>query len=100
MPSYGMRTDGRLPDQLRPVKITTGYLITAEGSSLIECGNTRVLCTASVEDTTPAFLRGTGKGLDYGRVRHGLAALHVTERLATGNREGPDRPAEHDEISV
>lgn len=57
-----MRTDGRVPDQLRPTKITTDYLITAEGSALIECGNTRVLCTASVEDATPAFLRGTGKG--------------------------------------
>ncbi|HEX4773793.1 MAG TPA: ribonuclease PH [Bryobacteraceae bacterium] len=57
-----MRTDGRSPDQLRPTKITTDYLITAEGSALIESGNTRVLCTASVEDTTPAFLRGTGKG--------------------------------------
>jgi ribonuclease PH len=57
-----MRTDGRRPDQLRPIQITTDYLITAEGSALIQCGNTRVLCTASVEDATPAFLRGTGKG--------------------------------------
>jgi ribonuclease PH len=57
-----MRTDGRAPEQLRPVKITTDYLITAEGSALIECGNTRVLCTASLEDATPSFLRGTGKG--------------------------------------
>lgn len=56
------RTDGRAPDQLRPISITTDYLVTAEGSALIECGNTRVLCTASLEDTTPAFLRGTGKG--------------------------------------
>jgi ribonuclease PH len=57
-----MRSDGRAPNELRPVKITTDYLVTAEGSALIECGNTRVLCTASVEDTTPAFLRGSGKG--------------------------------------
>jgi ribonuclease PH len=57
-----MRTDGRRPDQLRPIQITTDYLITAEGSALIQCGNTRVLCTASVEDATPAFLRGQGKG--------------------------------------
>ncbi len=57
-----MRSDGRTPTQLRPTKITPGYLLTAEGSALIECGNTRVLCAASVEDTVPPFLRGTGKG--------------------------------------
>lgn len=47
---------------MRPVNITTGYLLTAEGSVLIEVGNTRVLCAATVEDTVPAFLRNTGKG--------------------------------------
>jgi ribonuclease PH len=57
-----MRTDGRLPHQLRPTKITTDFLVTAEGSVLIEVGNTRVLCAASVEDTVPGFLRNTGKG--------------------------------------
>ena len=57
-----MRSDGRLPAQLRSVKITPDYLVTAEGSALIECGNTRVLCTASVEDGVPGFLRGSGKG--------------------------------------
>lgn len=57
-----MRTDGRQPDQLRPTRITPDYLVTAEGSVLIEAGNTRVLCAASVEDTVPGFLRGGGKG--------------------------------------
>lgn len=57
-----MRIDQRRPAQLRPVKVTTGYLLTAEGSALIEVGNTRVLCAASVEDTVPAFLRNSGKG--------------------------------------
>jgi ribonuclease PH len=57
-----MRTDNRLPDQLRPVEITTGYLKTAEGSALITVGNTRVLCAASVESSVPQFMRGTGKG--------------------------------------
>jgi ribonuclease PH len=47
---------------LRPVKITTGYLLTAEGSVLIEVGNTRVLCAASIEDSVPAFLRNSGRG--------------------------------------
>jgi len=57
-----MRIDERQPDQMRPVNIVTGYLMTAEGSALIEVGNTRVLCTASIEETLPAFLRGSGKG--------------------------------------
>jgi ribonuclease PH len=57
-----MRPDQRQPNQLRPLKLTPGYLLTAEGSVLIEAGNTRVLCAASVEETVPGFLRGTGKG--------------------------------------
>ena len=57
-----MRIDGRAPEQLRETKITTDFLVTAEGSVLIETGNTRVLCAATVEDSVPAFLRGTGKG--------------------------------------
>jgi ribonuclease PH len=57
-----MRADGRALDQMRPVRIQTGYLLTAEGSALIEVGNTRVLCAASVEQTVPQFLRGSGKG--------------------------------------
>src|SRR5580700_2694540 len=57
-----MRTDHRQPDQMRPVRITPNYLMTAEGSALIEVGHTRVLCAASVEATVPPFLRGGGKG--------------------------------------
>lgn len=57
-----MRTDGRPDGQMRPVRITTNYLMTAEGSALIEVGHTRVLCAASVEDTVPQFLRGSGRG--------------------------------------
>jgi ribonuclease PH len=57
-----MRIDKRQPGQMRPVKITTGYLLTAEGSALIEVGNTRVLCAASVEESVPPFLRNSGKG--------------------------------------
>jgi ribonuclease PH len=56
------RTDQRKHDQMRPVQVTPDYLKTAEGSVLIEIGNTRVLCTASVEDSVPGFLRGGGKG--------------------------------------
>src|SRR5215469_2333903 len=57
-----MRTDKRGPDEMRPVEIVTGYLVTAEGSALIKVGHTQVLCAASVEDTVPPFLRGAGKG--------------------------------------
>lgn len=57
-----MRSDGRETSQLRPTKIIPNYLVTAEGSVLIEAGNTRVLCAATVEDSVPGFLRGTGKG--------------------------------------
>jgi ribonuclease PH len=57
-----MRSDNRRSDQMRPVRISTNYLLTAEGSALIEVGNTRVLCAASVEETVPSFLRGSGRG--------------------------------------
>jgi ribonuclease PH len=57
-----MRADNRLPTQMRPVRFVTDYLKTAEGSTLIEVGNTRVLCAASLEQTVPQFLRGSGKG--------------------------------------
>jgi ribonuclease PH len=57
-----MRIDQRSPDQMRPVRITTNYLMTAEGSALIEVGHTRVLCAATIEETVPPFLRGSGRG--------------------------------------
>jgi len=57
-----MRIDQRQAEQMRPVRITPNYLATAEGSALIEVGNTRVICTASLEETVPSFLRGSGKG--------------------------------------
>ena len=57
-----MRIDGRSLKEIRPVKITRHYTAYAEGSVLIECGNTKVLCTASVEDRVPRFLKGTGTG--------------------------------------
>ena len=57
-----MRIDGRGLQEIRPVKITRHYTAYAEGSVLIECGNTKVLCTASVEDRVPRFLKGTGTG--------------------------------------
>src|SRR5271166_5631568 len=56
------RSDNRATDQLRPVSIIPDFITTAEGSVLIEVGNTRVICTASIEETVPQFMRNTGKG--------------------------------------
>jgi ribonuclease PH len=57
-----MRVDGRQPDQLRPMSITPGFIPQAEGSVLIEIGRTRVICTASLDETVPSFLKGSNKG--------------------------------------
>src|SRR6476646_4763906 len=57
-----VRTDSRANNELRPVKITPGFLPYAEGSVLIEMGNTRVICAASLEERVPSFLRNTGQG--------------------------------------
>ena len=76
------RPDGRAPDQLRPVTITRDYLLHPEGSVLVEFGATKVICTASVEDKVPPFLRGKGQGwvtAEYGMLPR---ATHTR-----GNRE-------------
>jgi ribonuclease PH len=62
MSSTAPRAHNRRADQLRSIKITRGFTMHAEGSVLIECGNTRVLCTCSVEDRVPGFLKGKGQG--------------------------------------
>ncbi len=58
----GRRNDGRVPNQLRPVKIIPDYLKFAEGSVLIRVGDTRVLCAATIEDRVPGWMRGKGRG--------------------------------------
>ncbi|MBI3662604.1 MAG: ribonuclease PH [Acidobacteria bacterium] len=57
-----MRSDGRAANQLRAVKITPDFVTTAEGSVLIEIGNTRVICTCTLDDGVPSFVKGSGKG--------------------------------------
>jgi ribonuclease PH len=57
-----MRPSGRAPDQLRKFNITRAYTRHAEGSVLIECGDTKIICTASIEDKVPPFLKGRGQG--------------------------------------
>ncbi|MGE5541495.1 MAG: ribonuclease PH, partial [Bacillota bacterium] len=57
-----VRIDGRAWNQLRPVRITRGYLKYSDGSALVETGDTKVICTANMEDRAPSFLKGTGQG--------------------------------------
>jgi ribonuclease PH len=83
------RSDNRKPDQLRPISIVPGYVSTAEGSVLIEVGNTRVICTASVEESVPVFLRSSGKGwvtAEYGMLPR--ATLTRTAREAARGKIG------------
>lgn len=84
------RPSGRASDQLRPVRITRKFTRHAEGSVLVEFGDTRVLCTASVEETVPAFLRNSGSGwvtAEYGMLPR---ATHTRARreAATGKQGG------------
>src|SRR5207302_121993 len=81
------RSDNRAPNQMRPVSIIPNYINTAEGSVLIELGNTRVICTASVEETVPAFLRNTGKGwISSGYAMLPRSTLTRTPREVTKGR--------------
>ncbi len=83
-----IRPSGRAPDALRPVRITRGFTRNAEGSVLVEFGETRVLCTASVEEKVPAFLRGAGRGwltAEYGMLPR---STHTrTEREAARGKQ-------------
>ncbi len=83
------RSDGRQPDQLRPVQISPRYLKTAAGSALIEMGDTKVLCTVSSVDGVPSFLVGTGKGwltAEYSMLP-GSSARRVTREPNSRARE-------------
>jgi ribonuclease PH len=80
-----MRTDHRAPDELRDTVLTPNYLVHAEGSVLVETGRTRVICTASVEDRVPPFLRNTGKGwvtAEYGMLPRATSTRTVREASA------------------
>jgi len=83
------RTDGRTPSDPRPTTITPGYLAHAEGSVLIEVGRTKVICTASVEDRVPPFLRNTGKGwvtAEYGMLPRATSTR--TQRESSAGKVG------------
>lgn len=83
------RIDGRLPNQLRPVKITPHITRYAEGSALIEMGETRVLCTASVDPGVPKWLQGTEKGwvtAEYGMLPRSTHTRMNREKAASSGR--------------
>jgi ribonuclease PH len=83
------RSDNRAPDQMRPLNLLPEYISTAEGSVLIEVGNTRVICTASVEESVPGWMRNSGKGWitsEYGMLPR--STLTRTPREAARGRIG------------
>ena len=85
-----MRSGGRAPDELRPIRITRGYTRHAEGSVLVEFGDTRVLVTASAEDGVPSFLRGRGEGwvtAEYGMLPRATHSRSPRE-AARGKQSG------------
>jgi ribonuclease PH len=84
-----MRPSGRASDQLRPITITRNFTMHAEGSVLIEFGNTRVLCNASVENSVPGFLRNKGKGwvtAEYGMLPRSTGSR--MRREASSGKQG------------
>ena len=74
-----MRPSGRAPNELRQIQLTRNYTKHAEGSVLIEFGDTKVLCTASVTDKVPGFLRGKGQG--WVTAEYGMLPRSTTERM-------------------
>lgn len=81
-----MRSDGRGLDKIRKVGITRNYIKYAEGSCLIELGNTRVVCTASVEESVPPFLKGTGTG--WVTAEYGMLPRSCQSRIQRGRDSG------------
>lgn len=84
------RSDGRAPSDLRPVTITTGFVPTASGSALIAVGDTRVICTASVEEGVPGWRRGSGKGwltAEYGMLPASTGARKARD-ISRGKLDG------------
>jgi len=80
------RSDGRMHDELRKVKITRNYLKFPEGSCLIEMGNTKVICTASVEESVPPFLRNSGNG--WVTAEYGMLPRSCGQRIPRGKDSG------------
>ena len=80
-----MRPSGRNLDELRPISIETGVMRHAEGSCLIRCGDTHVLCSATIEDKAPPFLKGSGQGwvtAEYGMLPRATTSRNRREAAA------------------
>jgi ribonuclease PH len=89
--TFETRPSGRAVDQLRNIRITRQYTKHAEGSVLIECGDTKVICTASIEDKVPGFLKGKGQGwmtAEYGMLPR---STHTRPMAAPAPRRSPGR---------
>jgi ribonuclease PH len=85
-PAAHARPDGRAPRDLRPIKVERGVLRSAEGSAMITMGKTRVVCTASIEDRVPNWLRGQGKG--WVTAEYGMLPRSTTERTPRSAQTG------------
>ena len=81
-----MRPSGRAPDELRTIQLTRGYTKHAEGSVLVEFGDTRVLCNASVDDKVPGFLKGSGQG--WVTAEYGMLPRSTGQRMAREAHKG------------
>jgi ribonuclease PH len=84
-----MSREGRRPDELRPVSIDTGFLEQADGSALISFGRTRVLCTASIEDSVPRWLAGSGRG--WLTAEYGMLPASTGQRIRREASEGKQK---------
>jgi ribonuclease PH len=81
-----MRADGRRADELRPIGILPGFVETADGSALISVGRTRVICTASVDEAVPAWMRGRGRG--WVTAEYGMLPASTGDRKARDAARG------------
>jgi len=89
-----MRSNGRRPDQIRPLVLDRGWSKHAEGSVLVSAGDTRVLCTASVEESVPPFLKGRGKG--WLTAEYGMLPRSTNTRMRREAAEGAQSGRTHE----
>jgi ribonuclease PH len=89
-----MRPDGRLPDELRPLRLERGWTKHAEGSVLVSAGDTRVLCTASVDESVPPFLKGKGQG--WITAEYGMLPRSTHTRMRREASEGAQSGRTHE----
>lgn len=89
-----MRSDERTPDQLRTIVLEPGFARHAEGSCLVHFGNTHVLCTASIDDRVPFFIKGTGKG--WVTAEYGMLPRSTGSRMSREAKQGKQSGRTHE----